>query len=120
MSFGSNMVKLRNEKGIYQKELAAYLQVSIGTISNYEKDRHFPDQDTLCKIADYFGVTIDYLLERNSFRYNPQMLCRPFTEQYTISDFINITLELSPQYRNSLTDYVKLLKLQQQNDLSGE
>lgn len=119
MSFGSTMVRLRNEKGIYQKELAAYLKVSIGTISNYEKDRHFPDQVTLCKIAEFFGVTVDYLLERNNFRYNPEELCRPFTDNYTVSDFITISLELSPEHRNSLAEYARLLKLKEQTDSAG-
>lgn len=119
MSFGSTMIRLRSEKGIYQKELAAYLKVSIGTVSNYEKDRHFPDQATLCKIAEFFGVTVDYLLGRNSFRYNPEELCRPFTDNYTISDFINISLELSPNHRNALIEYARLLKLQEQTEVSG-
>ncbi len=120
MSFGSTMVRLRNEKGVYQKELASYLKVSIGTVSNYEKDRHFPDQATLCKIAEYFGVTVDYLLERNSFRYNPEELCRPFTDNYTVSDFINISLDLSPKRRNSLTEYALLLKLQERTEAAGD
>lgn len=120
MSFGSTMIELRTEKGIYQKELAAYLQVSIGTISNYEKDRHFPDPLTLCKIADFFGVTTDYLLGRNHFRYNPELLSRPFTDTYTVSDFVNTSLELSPKHKCALTEYAEMLILRERVDSSSE
>lgn len=59
--------QLRTQKGVYQKELADYLNVSIGTISNYEQGIHNPDLDTLCKIADYYEISTDYLLGRTSY-----------------------------------------------------
>lgn len=119
MSFGSILIKLRTEKGVYQKELALYLNVSVGTVSNYEKDKHFPDQRSLCKIADFFGVTTDYLLERNNFRYNPDFLNSQFTDTYTLSDFVNTTLELTPQSKSALIDYAELLSLRQKAESSG-
>lgn len=113
MSFGSNLTALREERGLYQKELAQQLNTSVSTVSNYERDRHFPDQVTLCKIADLFGVSVDYLLGRTKFRYDSQMLQKPFTKEYTISDFINTSLELTPQHKRSLTEYVEMLKLKE-------
>jgi len=62
MEFGEIICALRAEKGIYQKELADYLKVSIGTISNYEQGIHNPDFNTLCGIADFYEVSLDYLL----------------------------------------------------------
>lgn len=119
MSFGNMLAKLRTEKGIYQKELAIYLNVSVGTVSNYETDKHFPDPISLCKIADFFGVTTDYLLERNSFRYNPELLNSRFTDTYILSDFVNTVLDLTPQNKNALTDYAELLGLKQKAESSG-
>lgn len=120
MSFGSNMAKLRNERGIYQKELATSLKISIATVSNYEKDRHFPDAAMLCKIADFFDVSVDYLLGRTDFRYNVETLHRPFTDKYTISDLVNTSLEFSPEHKRSLTEYVQMIKIAEQNTSSGE
>lgn len=57
---------LRKEKGIGQKELAAYLHVSVGTVSNYENGVHSPDVDTLIRIADYYDVSMDCLLGRTA------------------------------------------------------
>ena len=110
MDIGQILVQLRTERGLYQKELAAALNVSVGTISNYEKNVHAPDLDTLCKIADYFGVTTDYLLRRTRYRSNPETLNRSLVRDYTISDIINTTLELSPRDVSSMIDFLDLLK----------
>lgn len=119
MDIGHTLTDLRMEKGIYQKELAAALRVSVGTISNYEKGRHYPDPTTLCKIAEFFGVTTDYLLGRTDFRYDPKLLYRPFTDSYSVADLVNTSLELTPQNKRALADYVELLKLRQKTDLPG-
>lgn len=116
MDIGHNIAKLRTERGMLQKELAANLKVSIGTISNYEKGRHYPDPITICKIAEFFGVTTDYLLGRTEFRYNPQLLSRPFTENYSVEELINTSLELTPQNKSALAEYVELLKLRQRTN----
>lgn len=118
MEIGRIIAELRTEKGLYQKELAVKLKVSVGTISNYEKGRHYPDPATLCKIAEFFGVTTDYLLGRTTFRYDPQLLYRPFTDTYSVEELINTSLELSPQNKRALADYVELLKLRQNSNHS--
>jgi HTH-type transcriptional regulator, competence development regulator len=61
---GETIAKLRKEKGLSQYELADRLGFSRGKLSNYEQGSRQPDYDTLKKIADYFDVTIDYLLGR--------------------------------------------------------
>lgn len=58
--------KLRKERNVTQKQLARALGVSESTISLYESGKHEPDHATLIKIADYFNVSIDYLLGRTS------------------------------------------------------
>ncbi len=119
MDFGQILTELRTERGIYQKELAVQLKVSIGTISNYENNVHFPDLSTLCKLADFFGVTTDYLLGRTRYRYNPQNLNQQLTKDYTVADLVNTTLELSPKNVTSMLDYVELLRIRQRSESSG-
>ena len=63
-SFGELVRELREDKKMTQKDLAKKICVTIGTISNYENDQHFPDVEKLVMIADCFDVTIDYLLGR--------------------------------------------------------
>ncbi len=114
MTIGEILAELRTERGIYQKELAIYLNVSIGTISNYEKGIHYPDLETLGKLADFFGVTTDYLLNRTGYRYTPADLERRLTKDYTAADLLNTTLELPQKDRSLLVEYAQLLKLRQQ------
>ncbi len=54
--------ELRKEKGISLKELGAEMGVAESTMSLYENGKRQPDYETLLKLAEFFGVTVDYLL----------------------------------------------------------
>ena len=58
--------ELRLGHGLNQVELGKKLSVTKQTISNWENDNIQPSIDMLVKIADFFGVSTDYLLERNN------------------------------------------------------
>lgn len=56
--------KLRKTRKISQLKLAMDLNMNQNTISRYENLEREADYETLIKLADYFGVSIDYLLGR--------------------------------------------------------
>ena len=56
--------ELRAEKGATQKEVADFIGCSSLVYSRYEREEREPDIDTLCKLADYFNVTVDYIVCR--------------------------------------------------------
>lgn len=112
-SFGEILTSLREERGIYQKELAAILKVSVGTVSNYENNIHFPDQEALLQLADYFEVTVDYLLGRTSYRYSLDTLNEEYAPGMTVAELVDIIQHFSPQNTASFLDYVELLQLRQ-------
>ena len=56
--------EIRKSKGISQLKLAIDLNTSQNTISRYETGEREPGINELIKLADYFNVSIDYLLER--------------------------------------------------------
>ena len=56
--------ELRRKRQISQLKLALDLNMNQNTISRYETGEREADYTTLIKIADYFNVSIDYLLER--------------------------------------------------------
>ncbi len=60
--------ELRKEKNITQIKLAMDLNMSQNTISRYETGERQAGYDELIKIADYFNVSIDYLLKRSDER----------------------------------------------------
>lgn len=63
-TFGSRLRQLREDKGLTQEQLGKVLNVKKAAVSKYENETTSPDHATLCKLADFFDVTTDYLLGR--------------------------------------------------------
>ena len=60
--------ELRAEKGATQKEVAEFICCSPLVYSRYEREEREPDIDALCKLADYFGVSVDYIVGRTNVK----------------------------------------------------
>ncbi len=56
--------ELRTAKGMTQSEVAKLIGYSSLSYARYEKGEREPDINTLCKLADYFEVSVDYLIGR--------------------------------------------------------
>lgn len=59
---------LRTEKKENLYKIAKFLNVSIQTVSNYENEKREMTPDTIIKLAEYFGVSTDYLLGKSDIR----------------------------------------------------
>ncbi len=59
---------LREDADVKQRELAEYLHISQNTYSQYETGQRQVPLELLCKIADFFGVSTDYILERTPIK----------------------------------------------------
>ena len=68
--FALRLKELRAERDISQRELARALNVSIGAIGNWESRTRMPDAEKLQQIADFFDVSVDYLLGRTDAKNN--------------------------------------------------
>ncbi|WZL74078.1 helix-turn-helix transcriptional regulator [Clostridiaceae bacterium 35-E11] len=66
--FGQRLKELRKEKSLNQSEIGKLLNVSTSTIGMYEQGRRDPDTNTLKFLAEYFNVSVDYLLGRTDKR----------------------------------------------------
>lgn len=64
---------LRKAKGLSMKELGQFVGVAESTISLYENGKRQPDNDTMLRLADFFGVTVDYLLGRDEIKNPPNV-----------------------------------------------
>lgn len=60
------LLELRKSKGITQQEIANILGINNVTYYGYEKERTEPNLQMLIKIADYFGVSLDYLCDHKT------------------------------------------------------
>ena len=102
--------QLRARKNIYQKELAAYLHTSIGTVSNYEAGIHEPDLATLVKIAEYYDVSIDFLLGRTVCPTFTDMGKLSISDTYTVSHFLQLLPSLTDKDKACLVYALQLLQ----------
>lgn len=100
--FNELLVELRQDKKMTQEELAKILFVTSGTISNYENGVHLPDIEKLISLADFFGVTTDYLLGRCTSRLPPDALDQIVIENRTAGDLIQELQTFSPERKQAL------------------
>lgn len=63
MTFGDILRELMEENDMNQRELAQQLHISAPALGNYVRNLREPDYETLKKIATYFNVSTDYLLD---------------------------------------------------------
>lgn len=66
----NNLRKLRKERGLTQLSLQMKTGIEQALISKYETGERIPPTDTLVILADFFGVSIDYILCRTD---NPEV-----------------------------------------------
>ncbi|KPC75690.1 MULTISPECIES: helix-turn-helix domain-containing protein [Laceyella] len=70
MTLGERLRLLRESRKLSQIELAQALGIPNQSISNYERDYRKPPFDLIQKFADYYEVSMDYLLGREEYLYD--------------------------------------------------
>lgn len=63
--------ELRKARALTQRDIADMLGVNRTTYTKYESDASEPPLETLYKLADYFDVSLDYLLEKSDIKNTP-------------------------------------------------
>lgn len=102
----NNLKTIRKQTKKTQEEIARVLNTTQTTYSKYEAGIHEPNLETLCTLADYYNVSLDYLIGRdfkNEFGY---------LENYQI-DFIKAFLQLNEANQRNTAIYVATLLAKQ-------
>ena len=73
MTFSYILRMLLEERGLTQKQLAKDLHIAVSTLGGYVQGTSEPDFDTLRRIAEYFEVSADYLLDFRTGKANSHM-----------------------------------------------
>ncbi len=112
---GDKLKKLRKENGIYQKDLAEALSVSKSTIAMWETGNRLPDIETVKRIADYFGVTVEYLIG------SPES-CQPkeVTERDIKFALFNGTEGITDEMYAEVKQFAEMVKLREENKRKGK
>ena len=69
VDFSQRLKQLRKDKHLTQAQVAQRIGVTASMVSSYETDIRLPSYEVLVRIADVFGVTVDYLLCRQEERF---------------------------------------------------
>lgn len=68
--------ELRNERDLLQKDIANILNITTSAYGFYEQGKRVPDADTVNLLAEYFDVSVDYLLGNTDIRETPDKLLK--------------------------------------------
>lgn len=99
-TFSNILRQLRSEKNISTYKLADILHVSRSSISNYETGIRTPSYELLVEIANFFNVSIDYLLGRTNDRRTADQILEEYS---VIADVRN----LDKYQKDFIVDFIK-------------
>ncbi len=100
---GNRLKDLRVKKNVTQDDMAELLNIKRQTYSAYERGVSFPDVNALLKMAKFFGVSVDYLLENETKTADGQSLDADKLE------YIRLVEAMTEDERKKLIDYAELL-----------
>ena len=105
--FSKRLKELRKKANLTQIEFAKKFNIANGTVGNWESGNRQPDYKTLDEIANFFGVTTDYLLCRTD-----TMQTISLDEQLTGIDFAlwSETQGMSDAEKQDIIDYIQFRK----------
>lgn len=103
--FAKRLKELRSEKGVVQKDVANFLNITTSAYGFYEQGKRVPDTDIMIKLSDYFNVSLDYLLGKEDVK------------NYTEDPNITIALhsdtdydELPKEAKDEINNFIEFIK----------
>lgn len=100
---GEKIKKLRIKNHIKQEDICNYFKVARGTVSMWETNKREPDIATLKKLANYFNVSIDYLVENETDTTKIQLQPQ-YTEQQ--KNCIDMLMQLTQKQLDRVEAYL--------------
>ncbi|SKC49469.1 helix-turn-helix domain-containing protein [Maledivibacter halophilus] len=111
MNFSSRLKKLRKNRELTQEEFGRKINKTRSTIAGYETERKEPDYETLKSIADFFDVSLDYLLGRSDIV--------KYEKTIESDDIINIK-EFPDEAKKQIKEYIEFIKQKYNVDKSSK
>lgn len=113
MAIGEQLKLLRQEKNQTQQQMADRLGISRAAYSHFENNRNEPDYATILKLADYFGVSVDFLLRRREISLDKKNEIAEPTEQFnskakTVAAHIDD--DVTDEGLAEILDYIEYIK----------
>jgi transcriptional regulator with XRE-family HTH domain len=106
--FGEQLKKLRKERKLNQIDFAKSVQISQGQLSSYEANKYKPSFDVIKRMADFFGVSTDYLLGNTDDR--TPLNKAPTLNDIKIADLTSINgVPISDSDKQLIESYIDVL-----------
>lgn len=106
-----NLKEVRLKRNITMKQLGREIGLAESTISLYESGKRQPDATTLCKLADFFDCSVDYLLGRTDIPYGYIQKMPPELEDVGVTEVTKTKNEpLTPQEIDALRRFLATRK----------
>lgn len=86
-SFGMRLAKLREASGLSKKEISISLGFTANVFGTYEREERRPTLETLVKMADFFHVSLDYLIRGQEYQYQNNAI-KNDTHSFVIREMI--------------------------------
>ena len=107
----NSLRELRKNKNLTIAEVAERLNMPFETYRSYEIGRRQADYDTLIKIAEYYGVSVDYVIGRNDFTPEERAAGLSHTRKEDITpleeDLLFVFRDIGKRYgENAQRDYI--------------
>ncbi len=107
---GKRIKKLRENKNLNQLEFSKILNISNTTLSQYEAGNRTPNDEIKEKVADYFNVSVDYLLGRSK-KFNSEAENSKIVKSNSL-DVSNLPIEAIKQ----IEEYIEFIKQKYSSD----
>lgn len=110
--------ELRENKKLTQSQLSKILNISTSAVGMYEQGRRFPDENILKNIAHFFNVSIDYLLDNDLQKKEPDSIMPGISLKNDI-ELSADEEELIKKYRQLPADRQETVKLILDNQVNA-
>lgn len=118
MKINENLKKLRVLKSLTQSDMAEILGISLSSYQKYERDKNCvtPSLDVLLRIADFFGVSVDYLLGREPATDPFDMLQLPEDQKSVIERYASFPDDVRAIILDAIKELAEAAKKRQKLD----
>lgn len=111
----NRLAELRKSNGLSQQQFAKIFGVAQNTVSNWENGNRLVDTENLQKIADYFGVTTDYILCRDSKPISQSSTDKAVSEEDIIFALFDGDKEITPEMFDEVKQFARFVREKHKN-----
>lgn len=104
---------LREDHDLKQKEVAQIIGTTQQHYSRYETGSYEIPVFALCKLADYYGVSTDYILGRVSYSNSDSKILKEIGNHPVLANIFSDLIDLNNESHKAITEYVSLHKLKE-------